>query len=399
MRFKKIALSLLVAVTAGMAGSGFALDQVPQQETPRQEQSAADPAAKAIAQNLIEESLRLSHAAEIFDAFRRTIREVFIPMIRGLVQGDYPGAIEPDTATASALAKVLTFLDYVRKAGDELDATLSANRSALISDLASQMAKDADASALGDARRVFDLPATHKTMDAVYAASKLITGFSYDDSRIFSEFAVWARNLNLDLSRIMPGNQDGTAPVPSGTKIRKAQAFVNDFMRMSHLEEVATDVETFARDVYAETVPASPGERDNLRRGIDQYQFMYNLQKAVVIGIAPSVIAASLSDEQLETLTGYLHSPAFGKAFDLFRNAVKSTTAYTKDDVLEAQKALKDLDEKSKLKTPGEREKAKAAWTALINQWTDTLKNRMSPETLKGLEQSLDDLQLRDAPM
>ena len=399
MRFNKIALALLVAVATGTAGSGFALDQVPQQEKPGQEQSAADPAGKAIAQNLIEQGLKLSHAAEIFDALRRTLSDVYIPVLRGLLQGDYPGVIEPEAATASAMAKLLTFLDYVRKAGDELDAALSANRSAMISDLASQMAKDADASELGDARHIFDLPATRKTLDAVSAASKLVTGFSYDDSRTFSAFAAWARNLNLDISRVMPGNQDRTRPVPSGTKILKAQAFMNDFMRMSHLEEVATNVETFARDVYAETVPASPGEREKLRRDIDQYQFMYNLQKGVVIGIAPSVIAASLNDEELETLTGYLHSAAFGKAFDIFRDAVKSATAYTKDDVLEAQKALKDLDDKSKLKSPEEREKAKAAWTALIDKWTDTLKARMSPETLHGLEQSLDDLQLRDAPM
>ena len=399
MRFKKIVLALLVAIAAGVAGRGFALDQVPQQEKPRQEQSAADPAGMAIAQNLIEQGLKFSHAAEIFDALRHTLRDVYIPMIRGLVQGDYPGAIQPDAAAASALAKLLTFLDYAGKAGDELDAALSANRSAMISDLARQMAKDADASELGDARRIFDLPAARKTMDAVYAASKLITGFSYEDSKTFSAFASWAKNLNLDISRILPGGQDNMGPVPSGSKILKAQAVVNDFMRMSHLEEVATNVETFARDVYAETVPASPGEREKLRRDIDQYQFMYNLQKAVVIGISPSVIAASLTDEQLDALAGYLHSPAFAKAFDLVRDAVKSATAYTKDDVLEAQKTFKDLDEKSKLKSPEEREKSKAAWSALIDKWTDTLKDRISPETLKGLEQSLDDLQLRDAPM
>ncbi len=46
---------------------------------------------------------------------------------------------------------------------------------------------------------------------------------------------------------------------------------------------------SFARDVYAEAIPASPKEREKLRRDIEQYQFMYNLQKAVVIGIGPSI--------------------------------------------------------------------------------------------------------------
>ena len=55
-------------------------------------------------------------------------------------------------------------------------------------------------------------------------------------------------------------------------------------MRISHLDEMVADAECFARDVYAETIPASPEEREKLRNDIEQYEFMYNLQKAVVIG-------------------------------------------------------------------------------------------------------------------
>jgi hypothetical protein len=394
MRFKFVIFSLLVAAAAGAAGVSLAQDKPPQ------EQTAVDPQAKRVAQNLIEEALQLSHAAEIFDDLRRTLRDVYIPVVRGLVQGDYPGAPEADVASASALAKMLTFMDYVRKAGDELDAALSEYRGAMISDFAEQMARAANTSELSDARRLFDLPATKKTLDAAHAMSKLVTGFSYEDSRTFSEFSAWARSLNLDISQVIPGNNhDGLKPVPSGRKVLKAQAAVNDLMRLSHLDEMAADLESFAREVYAETIPASPEEREKLRHNIEQYQFMYNLQKAVAIGIAPSVVAASLTDEQLDTLTGYLHAPAFAKAFDLLRDAVKSATAYTKEDILEAQKAIKDLDEKSKLRSPEEREKAKTEWTALLDKWTEKLKGKISPETQQGLRQSLDELQLRDVPM
>jgi hypothetical protein len=393
MRFKNVISGFLIALAVSAAGAGLAQDKPPQ------EQAAVDTQAKRVAQNLIEEALALSHVSEIFDSLRRTLSDVYIPVMRGLVQGDYPGAPEADVATASALAKMLTFMDYLRKAGDELDVALSDSRNAMISDFAAQLAKAANASELADARRIFDLPATRKTLDAAYAMSRLVTGFSYEDTRTFSEFSAWARSLSLDISQVVPGNQDRTKPAPSGRKVLKAQAFVNDLMRISHLDEMVTDAEGFARDVYAETAPASPEEREKLRRDIDQYEFMYNMQKAVVIGIAPSVVAASLTDEQLETLTRYLHSPAFGKAFDLLRDAVKSATAYTKEDILDAQKAIKDLDEKSKLRSPEEREKAKAEWSALIDKWTETLRDRISPETRRGLEQSLDDLQLRDAPM
>jgi len=393
MRLKIVISSLLVAFAVGAAGAGLAQDKPPQ------EQAAVDPQAKRVAQNLIEEALGLSHAAEIFDDLRRTLRDVYIPVMRGLLQGDYPGAPEADVASASALAKILTFMDYLRKAGDELDVALSEYRGAMLSDFSEQMAKAANASELSDARRLFDLPATRKTLDASYAMSKLVTGFSYEDSKTFSEFSAWARNLNLDITQVMPGNQERSKPVPSGRKVLKAQAFMNDLMRISHLDEIVANAECFARDVYAETVPASPEEREKLRRDIEQYAFMYNLQKAVVIGIAPSVVAASLTDEQLETLTGYLHSPAFAKAFDLLRDAVKSATAYTKEDILEAQKSIKDLDEKSKLGNPEEREKAKAEWSALIDKWSQKLKEKISPETRRGLEQSMDELQLRDVPM
>jgi hypothetical protein len=391
MRFKIVIFSLLVAAAAGVAGVSLAQDKPPQ------EQTAVDPQAKRVAQNLIEQGLQLSHAAEIFDDLRRTLRDVYIPVVRGLVQGDYPGLPEADPADAAALAKMLTFMDYARKAGDELDAALSEYRDAMISDFAEQMARAANAAELSDARHLFDLPATRKTLDAVYAMSKFVTGFTYEDSRTFSEFAAWAKSLNLDISQVIPGNNhDGSKPVPSGRKVLKAQAAIEDLMRLSHLDEMAADVESFAREVYAETVPASPHEREKLRRDIEQYQFMYNLQRAVAIGMAPSIVAASLTDEQLETLTGYLHAPAFAKAFDLLRDAVKAATAYTKEDILEAQKAIKDFDEKSKLRSPEEREKAKAEWTALVDKWTQKLKAKISPETQQGLQQSLDELQLRE---
>jgi hypothetical protein len=228
MRFNIVIFSLLAAAAAGAAGVSLAQDK------PAQEQTAVDPQAKSVAQNLIEEALQLSHAAKIFDDLRRTLRDVYIPVMRGLVQGDYPGAPEADLASASALAKILTFMDYVRKAGDELDVALSEYRGAMISDFAEQMARAVNASELSDARRLFDLPATKKTLDAAYAMSKLVTGFSYDDSRTFSEFSAWARSLNLDISQVIPGNNhDSSKPVPSGRKVLKAQAAVNDLMRLS----------------------------------------------------------------------------------------------------------------------------------------------------------------------
>ena len=344
--------------------------------------------------------LQSSHAAEIFDDVRRTLRDVYIPVMRGMVQGDYPGAPETSAVDAAALAKMLTVMDYLRKAGDELDAALTEYRSAMISDAAEQIARTANSSEVADLRRIVELPAVQKTMTAFYGLSRLVTGFSYEDSRAFSAFSAWAANLSIDLSQVMPGQGD-SRPVPSARKVLKAQALMNDLLRISHLDEMSGKVSRFAREVFAETAPLSDSDREKVRQKIDQYEFLYNMQRAVVMGIAPSVVAASLTDEQLATCDAFVRSPAFAKAFDLLFNAVGAATAYSKDDVLEAQKALQDLDKKTRLtdRSEAERDDAKAQWQALIDKWTEILKNRISPETRRGLEQSLDDLQLRDAPI
>jgi hypothetical protein len=160
-------------------------------------------------------------------------------------------------------------------------------------------------------------------------------------------------------------------------------------------------VQRFAREVYAETAPLPGDSRESLIEKIEQFEFLYNMQKAIVLGLAPSVLAASLSDEQLETLRAYIRSPAFGKAFDLTRNAVNSATAYTREDVIEARKAFDDLDKKTKLreKSASEEDQTRKDWAALIEKWRDILKGRIAPETLKGFEQSVEDLQSRDPPI
>ncbi len=401
MRFKVFISGLLIALAASLAGASVAQDKPPQAESPASPEVQINPEVKRVAQELIEKALHDSHAAEIFTDLRRTLSDVYIPVMRELVQGGYPGAPEADAATATALAKMLTLMDYARKAGDELDVALSENRSAMISDAATQIARNANKSEIADLKRMLDLRAVRKTLDAFYSTSKLVTGFSYEDSRTFSEFSAWANTLNLDLSQAMPGTPGSPKAVPSNKKVVKAQAFIQDFLRLSHLDEMAADAERFAREVYAETVPLSGEERDQLQAKISQFEFMYNMQKAVVIGVAPSVLAAALTDEQLETFHRFLRTPAFARAFDLLRDTVKTATAYTKEDILEAQKAVDDLDKKAKLRerSAEEQNKAKEDWQALIDKWTEILKNRISPETRRGLDQSLDDMQQRDPPI
>jgi hypothetical protein len=395
MRLKSIISGVMIAAAGALAPASVAQEKPPQTAVP------VNAEAKRLAQSLIEEALQAAHAAEIYADLRRTLREVYIPVMRELVQGDYPGVPAPDAKTAAAMAKVLTLMDYVRKAGDELDSALSENRDAIISDVAEQVAKTAEVPEIKDVRDVLQLPAVRKTLDAFYAMTKLMTGFSYEDSRSFSEFSAWVNGLNFDFSQGVPGTTGHPPVEPSKRKLARAQAFMEDLIRVSHLDEMVADVKRFVRDVYAETAPMSGEERQELLDQIDQFDFTYNMQKAMAIAVAPTVVAAALTDEQLATLHGFVRSPAFVRAFDLCRNLVKAGTAFTKEDILGAQKSFEELDRKSKIRerSSDEQDKSKAEWTALARKWTEILKNRISPETRSGLEKALDDLQGGEPPI
>ena len=112
------------------------------------------------------------------------------------------------------------------------------------------------------------------------------------------------------------------------------------------------------------------------------------MQKAVVLAMAPSVIAASLSDEQLSVMQGFVRSPAFAKLANLLRGAVKAGTAFTKADILEAKKSFEDLESKAKgqERNSAEERKIEAEWDALAEKWTEILKKRISPEVRDGLD-------------
>ena len=356
---------------------------------------------KQAARKLIEDALSISHTAEIYADLRSNIKDVYIPLLKDAVQGDLPGSPAPDAKTASMMAKVLTFLDYSRKAGDDVDAALVENKKAMIAEAADIVADYAAPSEIDDLRGILGLPAVRKTFDALLAASKLITGFSYQDSRSFAEFSAWVGKQNLDFANAIPGSPGSAASPPGPKRISKAQALVNDLVRVSHIDDAVDRVKHFMREVYAETVPLSDEDRQDLRDQIDQFEFTYNLQKSIGLAAAPSVVAAALSDEQLATLHNFIRSPACAKAFDLIFSVVKAATAFTKDDIASGQQAFLDLDKKAKARERSQEDTAKieAAWNAFTEKWSKILRDRIAPDTRSGLEKSWEDLQTSDPPI
>jgi hypothetical protein len=359
-----------------------------------------DPEAKELARDVVETLLEASHTPEIYQDLRRALKEIYVPGLRDTLRGNIPGAPEIDPRSAAQLAKVLTFMTYLDKADDEIEPALSENRDAIISDVAEQIARTATPDEVADIRTFLDQPAVRKSGEALRAAAKLVTGFSYEDARSFAEFSAWVHSLDFDLSQAAPNDASGPG-VPSKRKVARARSFVADFLQLSHLDEIENDVTRFVRDVYLETAVLPEEKRQELSDEIDQVEFNYNMQKAAVLALAPSVLASALTEEELEPIHRFMLSSACVKAFDLFRNAVRAGTDFTKEDVLAAQKSLADLNDKVRDKkgTDENDRETEAQWDALGKKWLDFFKERLSPETRQGLEQSLKELKLSRPPV
>ncbi len=397
MLLKAGSVALAIALAAVAAPFGFA--QIPEQRRMEYPQNAE---SARLAREVIEGALRDSRVAEISSDLRRTFREVHLPLLRDAVQGDLPGAPAPDAETAAIMAKGLTLLDYARRTGDELDVALTKNREAMISEAAAVIAKTSTTSQIKDAGEVMNLPAVRKSFDAFYAMTKLITGFTYQESRSFYEFSAWAESVQLGLPEAAPGGVHGKPqPVPSPKKIAKAQAVVSDLMRISQLDEMVADAKRFAREVYVETAPMSDEERQELREQIDQWEFAYNLQKTMALSAAPSMVASALTDEQLATLHNFILSPGVAKLFAVFRDIVKTGTAFTKGDVLGAQRSIEQIQQKSQTaeKSLEQRDRNRDEWSAYFDKWTDIIENSISPDTRSGLKRSFEEFQSTGVPM
>ena len=190
----------------------------------------------------------------------------------------------------------------------------------MISDAAEQIAKTAKAAEIDDIRATLKLPAVTKGLDALYAISKLLTGFSYEDSRTFSGFSAWASRQDFD----------SAAGVAGSARKRPDSAFQAQ-NRESASSRERSDLDLAYRRNGRGRKPLRPARftpRLPLcpkRTGRSCASRPSNSSSCTMCKRRwcsrrlPSVMAASLSDEQLAVLHGFVRSPAFAKLFDLLR--------------------------------------------------------------------------------
>jgi hypothetical protein len=154
---------------------------------------------------------------------------------------------------------------------------------------------------------------------------------------------------------------------------------------------MVADIIAFTRNVVLEVDALKPEEAEAVRGGLQQVEFYYNLGKSMAVAVAPSMIAAALTDEQLGKLHLMILSPVMAKSFTLLYTAVRESTSFTKQDIGEFRR----LGEKGEVisakweRGPEVQAKMSAEWDASAAKWRGRLEGALTPETRQGLEASV----------
>ena len=344
---------------------------------------------------LMSRALVPARLPEIYADLRRSVREVYLPALRDTLRGDRPDQPPLDADQRDALAKVADLFEYSLRASDELEPFLAENRNAIILDVATLQAKYlslAEIHALGE---LLDMPAMRKIFNAVYAASRLFTGYSYEDMRSYYAQSAWLGDLKSTLKDHPLMSPD--TPPPSAEKLAKATAIITDFMRVSRLDEMLQDIIRFARDVQPESGKASEGKgkEQEAQNQIEWLEFFYNLEKSMMLSAGPPTLAAMFTDKQLDQLHLLILSPVMTKTFGLLQETVRAATSLTRQDI-QSLKTFSETAEKNglfKKRTKEEEQQLKQETEALGQIWRDRAWNYLKPETREGLSRAIRDVQ------
>jgi hypothetical protein len=345
-------------------------------------------ARKQAAAASLRKLVTLSKASESYRELRRALDSVLIPALKESASGAFPSAPEATPEMLDTIAKTLTFLDYLNKAGDEVEIALARHGDQMIDEAAEIIARDETGKTLRDLQALVDLPGTGKAFETFHAMVRLFTGLDLMDTRAIAAFRMWAGQFELggqDFNFSLP-NQPRNAPTPE--RLGKAQSLVTDTLTISRLEDVIERMMRFARDVYAPAAPLSEDERQALLDRIEEFELSYGLQKAVALSLAPVIMASMLTDDQMDVIHAFVRSPAFGKAASLYFDLIRAGTSFTKEDIAEADKLLGRLGAREGAPSPDENSQMEQAWQDYIDRWTKTISDAISPEVRAGLERA-----------
>lgn len=380
---KAVAVVLPLSLAALTSGSA---PHAQEQALPSAEPQAVAERQRILAE-IIARALPASRLPEIYADLRYALGELYLPALREMLSD--PETAESDPETLARITAVVPVIDYALRAASELDPVLSASRAEMIADIAAHQAKYSTADEIRLMGEFLDTPATRKGFNAIYAFSRFITAYDQNDIRASKEMSAWMKDWKFD-AKANPFAQPNMPPPPPG-KVAKAGAVVTDFLRVSRVDDMVADIVNFMRNVVLEVDALKPEEADMVRAGLQQFEFYYNLGKSMAMAIAPSGLAAVMSDDQLGKFHLMLLSPVTAKSFNLLYSALREATSFTKQDITEfrqlaakAEAAGEKWQDNPELQT-----KMNADWGALADKWRARLEAGLSPETRQGLETSV----------
>jgi hypothetical protein len=202
----------------------------------------------------------------------------------------------------------------------------------------------------------------------------------------------WFRELNINADNNPFTQPDARAPSPS--LVTKAQSVINDILRVSRMDEMVEKVTRFVKELQqTDLIPEA--QREDVRAGMEKFEFFYNLQKSMMVAVGPSALAAILNREQLDKLHLLVLAPVTAKSFRLFDEFVREATSFSKEDIGSLQKFVDDTKKKGlfKERSPEDKARLEAEMKTLSESWVERVKASLTPETRDGLDRAIKDME------
>jgi len=354
--------------------------------------SADDPLTeKSQAAAFLNDALFASRLPLIHAEMREAVRTVYLPSMQARLISRSDELTPEELEEYEALVDLL---DYSLRAADELEPVLEAEGEAIIDDVAAFMADHMTGEQIAIAHEMLRTPAAHKGFNTLHAASRLVTDVSAAELRQYQELTAW-------MDRIRPQTDsnpfaDGGAVPPPPETIAKAEAVIDDLMRVLRLDEMVDRITAFIRNVVLDVETLDDDERAIARQGLAQFEFFYSMGMSVYIAAAPSMLAASVSLEDLRTLHLLVLSPVNAKGVDLIFDVIRHGTSFTAGDIREFRALLDEAEAAGPELTPEDKAAAEADWRRLVDTWRARLRASMSPETRDGLDAAIEALEGRE---
>lgn len=377
---KTLALSGAVALTAVMGVWLYQPGQVLAQSSIQTEKQRR-------AGELIEETLRIMRIEDIYSEIRYAVRELYLPYYESFaLKLSESGAAPEQVKNIEALTR---FLGFAVTASDELEPVLERRRDDMIADYGAAFARHMTNEQFDLIEDALGMPPARKLGNILYAYSRIMTGYNKADFRSLDDVMSLALELDIEIGEnpLEPG--DG--PPPSPERVQKAEAIVSDFLRVSRFDDMVADIVNFGNNTLLKLDSLKPSERTEIRNGIQQIQFYYNLAKSMAVAVVPSALANSASLEDLDKLHRIVLTPIMSKSFSLIHDLVRETTSFTALD-LTTMKKLAERGEELEEQGHGDHDKADKEFEALGEKWAGILMKSLTQETRLGLEQSIKDL-------